>query len=34
MIDYLSGNLVFVKQDKDGLFVQTPVIIDEISSQY
>jgi len=33
MIDYLSGNLVFVKQDKDGLFVQTPVIIDEISSQ-
>ncbi len=33
MIDYLSGNLVFVKQDKDGLFVQTPVIIDEFGAE-
>ncbi|MGC9090088.1 MAG: hypothetical protein ACP5IV_08115, partial [Caldisericia bacterium] len=33
MIDYLNGNLVFVKQDKDGLFIQTPALIDSIDSK-
>lgn len=33
MIDYLNGNMVFVKQDKDGLFIQTPVFIDFIDTQ-
>ena len=31
--DYLNGNLVFVKQDKDGLFIQTPALIDSIESK-
>jgi hypothetical protein len=33
MIDYLNGNMIFVKQDKDGLFVQTPTLIDYIDTE-